>query len=382
MRRVGIYGGGQLGAYLCQAAAKLGLSTSVLAFTQDSMAKAFADRCRVAPKNDLQAVRALLDGVDVLTFELEDVPPEVLDEVQRRVDAGTISVSPSVEVMRLLQDKQSQKRWLQRHGLPTAEFVECDDAASLADIARALGLPFVQKANRGGYDGKGVQVIRERADEGQLWRGGAFAERYIDDKRELAVLVARGLSGEIKCYPVIEMTFDEEGNVLQQAHAPACISAAASRRAEALARQVLERLQGVGLFAIEMFLTADDQLLVNEISPRVHNTGHLTMEGHATSQYEQHLLAITGEPLGEVTQQAPAVMRNLLYSDEFRDMPAFDVGVTPWNGSTYVHWYGKQHGARLRKMGHVTALGADIRSAANEAEAALDALMRTPGEAL
>ena len=382
MQRVGIYGGGQLGAYLCQAAAKLGLSTSVLAFTQDSMAKTFADRCRVAAKNDLQAVRALLDGIDVLTFELEDIPSEVLDEVQRRVDAGAISASPSVEVMRLLQDKHSQKRWLQRHGLPTAEFVECDDTVSVADIARALGLPFVQKANRGGYDGKGVQVIRQRADEGQLWRGGAFAERYIDDKRELAVLVARGLSGEIKSYPVIEMTFDEQGNVLQQAHAPAQISAAANRRAEALAQQVLERLQGVGLFAIEMFLTADDQLLINEISPRVHNTGHLTMEGHATSQYEQHLLAITGEPLGEVTQQTPAVMRNLLYCDELRDMPAFDVGVTPWNGSTNVHWYGKQHGARLRKMGHVTALGADIRSAAKEAEAVLDALMRAPGEAV
>jgi 5-(carboxyamino)imidazole ribonucleotide synthase len=380
--RIGIYGGGQLGAYLCQAANSMGLSTSVLAVTKDSMAIGFADHCLVAPPSDLAAVRALLACTDILTFEREDVPQAVLEEIERWASAGDIDVAPSVQVMRLLQDKYLQKQWLQTEGIPTAQFVSCSEETSMASLVEALGLPFVQKAHRGGYDGKGVQLITDPSGEAKLWRANAFAERFIEDKREISMLVARSMTGEIRCYPVIEMLFDSAGHVLEQAHAPAGITDAIAQRSRLMAEQIVERLQGVGVFAIEMFLTADDGLLVNEISPRVHNTGHLTIEAHATSQYEQHLRAITGKPLGGVAQRAPAVMRNILYTDQLAVMRRLDCGRTAWNGSTNVHWYGKEGGKMLRKMGHVTATGQDVADAARRADAALAALAEVHGEAV
>lgn len=380
--RIGIYGGGQLGAYLCQAASSLGLSTSVLAVTKDSMAIGFADHCVVAPPSDLAAVRALLACTDILTFEREDVPVAVLEEVERWAGARDIKVAPSIQVMRLLQDKYAQKQWLQTEGFPTAQFVGCSEETTVASLTEALGLPFVQKTHRGGYDGKGVQLVRGPSDAEKLWHANAFAERFIDGKRELSVLVARSLTGEVRCYPVIEMLFDNAGHVLEQAHAPAGLTDAVAQRARLLAEQIVERLQGVGVFAIEMFLTDDGGLLVNEISPRVHNTGHLTIEAHTTSQYEQHLRAITGKPLGDVSQRAPAVMRNILYTDELGAMRRLDCGRTTWNSSTNVHWYGKEGGKILRKMGHITATGDDIADAARRADATLAALADVHGEAV
>lgn len=377
--RIGIYGGGQLGAYLCQAAHNLGLTTSVLAFTDDSMAVAYADRCIVGQRSDLSAVRALLADSEILTFELEDVPPAVLEEIEHWSAAGRVTVAPSLAVMRLLQDKYAQKQWLQRQGFPTAEFLDCSDDADLATLATALGLPFVQKTHRGGYDGKGVQLIRDPSDSDKLWRGNAYAERYIADRRELSVLVARSSTGETRCFPVIEMTFSATGHVLEQAHAPVSLEDAKIQQAQELATEIVENLQGVGVFAIEMFLTGDAELLVNEISPRVHNTGHLTIEAHATSQYEQHLRAISGQPLGDVAQRMPAVMRNILYTEELSALKDLACGPAPWGQSANVHWYGKQGGKALRKMGHITAIGADVASAELHAAATLAALREHRG---
>lgn len=380
---IGIYGGGQLGAYLCEAAGRLGLSTTVLAVTKDSMAIGTADRCIVADPTDLAAVRALPSCSDVLTFEREDVPPAVLAAIDRWSDAGHVTVAPSLPVMRLLQDKLAQKQWLETHGFPTAEFLACSPETNTASLVDALGLPFVQKTRRGGYDGKGVQLISDESEEDKVWRANAFAERYVTDKRELSVLAARSTTGEIRCYPVIEMVFDDVGHVLEQAFSPVGLQEVKAKRARFLAEQIVDRLQGVGVFAVEMFLTAQDELLINEISPRVHNTGHLTIEAHATSQYEQHLRAITGRPLGDVTQRAPAVMRNILYTDKTRAaMGKLDCGTTPWNGSTNVHWYGKSGGKMLRKMGHITATGADVVAAGQHAAATLAALAGPRGKPL
>jgi len=186
----------------------------------------------------------------------------------------------------------------------------------------------------------------------------------------MAVLVGRTWSGATCCYPVIEMIFDDKGHVLEQAHAPAGLAGPVARQAQDLATAVVDRLGGVGIFAIELFLTADGELLINEISPRVHNSGHLTIEGHTTSQYEQHLRAITGRPLGDVTQCAPAVMRNLLHSGEAVSLPELEVGPTPRGTSTILHWYGKKTGKPLRKMGHITAVAPTLTLAERQVAAA------------
>ena len=376
--RVGIFGGGQLGAYLCEAAARLGMTSTVLAFTEDSMAKSFADRCIVAPPTDLNAVHELLSATDVLTFEVEAVPDEVLDEISRCEAAGQIRVAPSVDVMRLLKDKFTQKQWLREQGFATAEFVDCGDEATIEELIEAVGIPFVQKAHQGGYDGKGVQVIHSPAQAAQLWRGAALAERFIGDKRELAVLVARSAAGEVCCYPVVEMLFEPVGNVLLQAHSPAAVSTQIADQARSLGQAIVERLEGVGIFAVEMFLTQDSQLLVNEISPRVHNTGHLTMEANQTSQYEQHLRAVAGLPLGDVAQHSAAVMSNILYSDAWGEMPKLVSGMNRWDKSTHVHWYGKSGGKQFRKMGHITSLDENLNAAAQRAEDTLLALTQMP----
>ncbi len=378
--RIGIFGGGQLGAYLCQAASRLGLSSSVLAFTEDSMAKGFADRCIVAPPADVHALHALLATTDVLTFEVEAVPDAILDEISRFEAAGQIRVAPSVDVMRLLKDKLSQKQWLQEQGFATAEFVDCGEEVSLQALIDQFGLPFVQKAHQGGYDGKGVQVIRSAEQADELWRAGALAEKFIGDKREIAVLVARSADGDVCRYPVVEMLFEPEGNVLLQAHSPAAIPADIAEQALNLGQAIVARLAGVGLFAVEMFLTADGQLLVNEISPRVHNTGHLSMEANVTCQYEQHVRAVAGLPLGEEQQFKAAVMSNMLYSDGWAEMPKLACGANRWDQYTHVHWYGKTGGKQFRKMGHITSVGEDLNTAARRAEDTLQALTQPPGK--
>jgi 5-(carboxyamino)imidazole ribonucleotide synthase len=360
----------------------LGFSSSVLAFTEDSMAKGFADRCVVASPTDVSAVAALLASSDILTFEVEAVPESTLQEIGRAAAAGQIRVAPSIAVMELLKDKLLQKQWLQREGFATAEFLHCADDVRIADLAETLGLPFVQKAHQGGYDGKGVQIIHSAEQADKLWRGAALAERFVADKRELSVLAARSESGEVRCYPAVEMLFEPAGHVLLQAQSPAALPQGVEAQARGLAHAIVERLQGVGLFAVEMFLTGDGELLVNEISPRVHNTGHLTIEAHGTSQYEQHLRAISGLPLGDVAQHSAAVMRNILHSDALRGMPTLPCGTTRLAKSTNVHWYGKQGAKQFRKMGHITSLGDDVGAAAKRAEEAEIALVQTPGKAV
>ncbi len=372
--RVGIFGGGQLAAYLCQAARNLRLETSVLAFESNSMAVHFADRSLVAPPTDLDALRALIAASDVLTFDLEDVPAIALQHIDRHASSGAIRVAPSIAVLQLLQNKLSQKQWLLRNGFPTAKFRLCSECTTIDELQAALGLPFVQKTHRGGYDGKGVQVIRGPGDAGSLWGADAYAEQFVQAQQELSVLVARSVTGEISTYPVVSMRCDEEGHLLRYAHAPADIGQPTAQAARTLAEQVVTRLQGTGVFAIEMFLTAQGRLLINEISPRVHNTGHLTIEGHVTSQYEQHLRAITGMPLGSTAQRSAVAMCNVLLRDVRGHLPDLACGVNAWNRTTNVHWYGKRDGSPLRKIGHITSTADDLRSAQQQVTATLAAL--------
>ncbi len=377
-KRIGIFGGGQLGAYLCQAAQRLDFESYAVCFSEASMACVYADHVLVAEPDDPAAITWLIENSDVVTFEIEDVPPAALDALDAH---RALYVAPVTNTMRLLQDKLAQKEWLAQHGFPTAPFLPCDADTTLAQLSDELGVPFVQKRRRGGYDGKGVQVIDED-DSDDLWLEQAYAERYIGDRREVAVLVARSASGELATYPVVEMVFNDEGNVLLEARSPSVLGDALDTEAQTLAENVVQKLDGVGLFAVEMFIDGSGTLLINEISPRVHNTGHLTMEGFATCQYEQHLRAVSGMALGQMARTQPAaVMLNLLYADNVRDLADMPAGSKILDDNVTLHWYGKGTGKRFRKMGHITCTADTLEDAVRGAHKGLDTLNGTPGKA-
>ncbi|MCR9262107.1 MAG: 5-(carboxyamino)imidazole ribonucleotide synthase [Pseudomonadaceae bacterium] len=372
--RLGIYGAGQLGAYLCQAARTLGMTTSVVAPTDDSPANEHADHVIVAPLDDLAASKTLIDSVDLITFELEDIASPVLDLLAEAVGQGNVQVFPEVEHLRLLQNKCSQKRWFVEHSLPTAQFLDCPADTDIAALAEQFGLPFVQKTHRGGYDGRGVQVIRDADGGDELWPTATIIEEFIEPRRELAVLVARSPAGEEAVYPVVEMDFNQQGHILSHVLSPASLPVDISTQAQDIALQFIRHLDGTGLFAVEMFLRNDKELLINEVAPRVHNSGHLTIEAHQTSQYEQHLRAIAGLPLGGTEQKQPSAMVNILYADAIESACASGRGVIAVGNNTNVHWYGKKGSSLLRKMGHITSTADSVEEAQSNVDAALGAL--------
>lgn len=366
---VGIYGGGQLGHYLCRAARRLGLETTVISPETECPAASVADHLLVGAFDDLELAARLVQQVDVVTFELEAIPQATLRFLARAEARGEVRVAPGTATLELLQDKAKQKAWMAAQGLPTAGFETHDGPVDGHGVAARLGLPFVQKLQRGGYDGRGVQVIRSEQELAGLWPEPSICETFLPDVAELAVLVARGRDGSLRSYAPVGLFFDPEHNILETVVAPARIGQEVAEEAGSIARRAIERLEGVGLFAVEMFLRPDGELLINEISPRVHNAGHHTMEACVTSQYEQHLRAITGLPLEDTAQREPAVMRNLLWSpqlERFRGMPGF---VESGGGSEVaLHWYGKREPKPWRKMGHITCLGAEADTALRRAE--------------
>lgn len=380
--RVGIVGGGQLGWMLCMAARGLGLETVVLSADADCPAAAAADRVIAGGLDDVDAARRLAADVDVVTFEIESVAPEVLRRLQAEVETGEVAVWPAPGVLLLLQNKMHQKQWLVRHGFPTAEFETLPGGpVDVGAAAARLGLPLVQKAAVGGYDGRGVQILRDAASLSGLWPVAGVLEAFVPHEVELAVVTARAAAGHVVSYPPVAMRFRGEANILDTVISPAPVAESVARRAEQLAHRIVEQLDGVGVFAVEMFATESGEVLVNEISPRVHNAGHLTAEACATSQFEQHLRAVTGMPLGSAAQARPAVMKNVLYCEGLAHWCARPPGRELGDGgSVAVYWYGKRRGTPLRKMGHVTALADDVATAERLAADALEGMARTNAE--
>lgn len=372
--RIGILGGGQLAMYLCEAGRRLGMATTVIAHGEDSPAARTADRFLEGELDDFALIDGLAGDVDVITFEVEDIPPQTLKRLASLQEDGYVAVHPHPSTMLMLQDKLLQKRWLLANGLPTNLGRPLEVGPQHPDpdpdgIRRWFGYPFVQKARRGGYDGRGVQVIR--GPDTPLWPVPSVIEPFLADVRELAVLTVRRADGQVDCYPPVELEFDRLGNVLRRVLAPAALSSRLKDLAEAIARRAVGRLHGAGVFAVELFLTPGGEMLVNEISPRVHNSGHHTLESCRTSQFEQHMRVISGRPSGSTSQRQPAVMLNLLSDGRTVSPPALPSAA---GRNVHVHWYGKQTPRPLRKMGHLTAIDSsrDAASArANRAEAAL-----------
>ena len=353
-RQVGILGGGQLAMYLCEAAPRLNVETTVVAHNADAPAAYTATSLVRGELGDLELIGELVDKVDVITFDLEEIPPATLKFLADQAAAGKVDVQPAPETILLLQDKLLQKEWMVRNGLPTLPFRSLDTDSDSAAASEWFGFPCVQKARRGGYDGKGVQILRSA--QKPFWPVPSIIEPCLQSMRELSVLGAKSANGEIECYEVAELLFSEADNILETVVTPANITGRLRDTALAIGHRALSRLEGAGVFAIEMFLTENGTLLINEISPRVHNSGHHTLESTETSQFEQHLRAILGLPLGSTLQPQSSVMLNLLYQDEFDGKFPNDAVTDSSKEATFVHWYGKRNSKAGRKVGHITTV--------------------------
>lgn len=367
--RIGLIGGGQLGRMLVRAAKQLGCTTTVLDPVPDSPAGQIATRQIVAGYHDAEQIRELARASDVLTFELENIDAETLAELERQGHA----VYPSAAALKTIQDKLTQKQCLQDNGIPTSRFaaVESPTESQFA----GFGYPLVQKARRGGYDGRGVSIMHSPADFAQHLPVPSLIEEFVDADKEIAVLVARSTRGEVVTYPAVEMCFRAGENVLDLLLAPADIPAQAQKRAEEIAVRTVQALEGVGIFGVEMFVRRDGEVLVNEIAPRTHNSGHHTIEANITDQFEQHLRAILGLPLGSTEALSPAAMVNLLGAPNEQGRPVLrgleEVLAIP---GVCLHLYGKAVTAPFRKMGHITILDHDIASARAKASQVRDTI--------
>ena len=382
--RLAIVGGGQLGLLLIQAARNLGVSAVIVTPDADAPALASADRSIISALDAPNLAERIAELADVVTFEFEAVPPALLNELARMEQSGQLEVRPGVDVFLLLQNKATQKAWLSQQGLPTLPFAAVSSPPEMAEqLIEQFGLPLVQKSQVGGYDGYGVQIIRNREELDALWDRPSIFEALLEDPLEIAVVVARSVSGDIIAYPPVRMTFDHERNILDAVILPSGCSAEVEQRARQLACTIVEKLDTTGIFAVEMFLSKDDEMVVNEISPRVHNSGHLTLESASVSQFEQHVRAVCNLPLAQPVAKTPAaVMSNLLYSEDLQFMLGQASGRTVCNENLCFYWYGKTEARLGRKMGHMTSIASDPEQAREHMNHVKECMRRSvPGAA-
>ncbi|UHH12382.1 5-(carboxyamino)imidazole ribonucleotide synthase [Halobacterium litoreum] len=371
---VGVVGGGQLGRMLAEAASPLGVDVVALDPTPDCPAVPPATAQVTAAFDDAEGVRELAERADVLTYEIELADPDLLESVAADAD---VEVHPTPDTLRTIQDKLVQNRALEDAGVPVPDFTAVDDADDLEAAFDDLGSPLMVKARTGGYDGRGNAPVESVAEAREAFDGldGLVAEELVDFERELSVIAVRG-DGETATFPVAENVHEDE--ILRESVVPARTSEDVREHATAVARDVLGALDGRGVFGIELFERETDdgtEILVNEIAPRPHNSGHYTIEGCHTSQFEQFARAVCGLPLGATGLRGPAVMANILGDPDAEKRPA-DLAGAPdalAKPGVSLHWYGKREVRPLRKMGHVTAVGADRETLLDRARAARDA---------
>jgi 5-(carboxyamino)imidazole ribonucleotide synthase len=360
--KLGILGGGQLGKMLLFDTRKFDIQTYVLDPSDEAPCKIACDKFFKGDLMDFDAVYNFGKQVDVLTFEIELVN---LDALTKLEEEG-LNVYPSPKTLKLIQNKGTQKDFYSEHAIPTASYKRFKDLKNLVVkiLDSKLKMPFVWKCTEFGYDGNGVKVIREIADLDHLPNVECIAEEMIPFKNELAVIVCRNPSGEIKTYPVVEMEFHPEANQVEYVICPARIDDKVAEKARAIALQVSENFNHVGLLAVEMFQTEDDEIIVNEVAPRPHNSGHYSIEASYTSQFENHLRAILDLPLGNTESKVAGIMVNLVGAEGFSGNVIYEniEKILRWDGVT-PHIYGKKQTHPFRKMGHVTIVNNDIKEA-------------------
>lgn len=349
--KIGIIKGGQLGRMFLQAAVKYPVSVHVMDNEEDPPCRGFCAAFVRGNSLDADEVFRFGKNLDAVTVEFEHVNADGL----KRLEESGVAVFPRPEIIRMIQDKGLQKERYRALGIPTADFVLVN---SRQDLEKHLNfLPAVQKLRVSGYDGKGVQKIRTRADLGGAFDAPSVLEREVPFVKEIAVIGARGQSGDIRIYPTVEIIMDPELHLLDCLLAPADVSEDVHRQAAGITSRLLTELDYVGVLAVEMFVTREGQVLVNEIAPRPHNSGHHTIEACRTSQYEQQLRALIGLPLGSAEQVSAAAIVNLL-GEAGHTGPAVYEGLSKALDvdGVYVHLYGKKETRPFRKMGHLTVL--------------------------
>lgn len=366
--KLGIVGGGQLGRMLAIEAKKLGFYVSVLDPTPKSPAGQVADEQIVADFKSETAIRKLAKQSDYLTFEIELANADILDEL---ADEGVL-VNPSARTLTVIKDKLAQKNFLKKHHLPTAEFIEVDTEADIHSAIREFGLPLLLKARFDGYDGRGNFVIRSKKDIAfgleKLAGRKLYVEKFVQFKKELAVMVARNTKSQIETFPVVETI--HENNICHTVFAPARVNSYLAKKAEDMGKDVISVLKGAGVFGVEMFLTSSNKLLINEIAPRVHNSGHYSLEATMTNQFEQHIRAITGLPLGKTDLLVKAAVMINILGNRTGEAEVQGLQHALAIPGVSVHIYGKIETKIERKMGHLTAIGTSLDMAWKKARQA------------
>ena len=360
---LGVLGGGQLGRMLIQSAINYNQDIHILDPDPNAPCKDIAQQFTVGSLKDYATVYAFGQHCDVITVEIEAVNTEAL---QKLADEGK-KVYPQPHLLALIQDKRKQKQFYLEHGIPTAKFILTENKAEV--IANAAFLPAVNKLGKEGYDGRGVQVLRRAADLDQAFDAPGLLEKLIDFDKEIAVTVARNERGEVVAYPAVECAFHPTANLVEFLFAPAGITPEIEQKAQAIAKDLILKLDLVGILAVELFVTRTGEVLVNEIAPRPHNSGHHTIEANFTSQFEQHLRAVMNWPLGNTALRCPAAMINLLGEPGYEGavlVEGMDEAMA--EKGVYIHLYGKKYTKPFRKMGHVTLLGEDIEEVKDKAQ--------------
>jgi 5-(carboxyamino)imidazole ribonucleotide synthase len=348
---IGILGGGQLGRMLALAAARLGLRCQVFSPEPDSPAFDVVQNATCAEYADVEALELFANDVDVITYEFENVPAAAA-----MILAARRPVLPGQKILETTQDRLAEKDFVTRLGIGTADYADVSSTGSLRAALSRIGLPAVLKTRRFGYDGKGQAMLRDGDDIDRVWdelgTRSAILEAFIPFEREISVIAARSADGQVECFDVTEN--EHSDHILKISRAPAAIPEETAAQARTIAEKIANALDYVGVLAVEMFVLSGPEgrrVLVNEIAPRVHNSGHWTLDGASISQFEQHIRAIAGWPLGKPVRFGPVVMTNLI-GDEINDYPRW----LTVPGAT-VHIYGKGSPRPGRKMGHVTLVG-------------------------
>ncbi|HLP12064.1 MAG TPA: 5-(carboxyamino)imidazole ribonucleotide synthase [Flavobacteriales bacterium] len=361
--KLGILGGGQLGRMLLQETVNLNITAACLDPDANAPCKNLVSEFVQGNLNDYQTVVDFGSDKSILTIEIENVNVDALMYLEAR---GT-KVFPQPRVLKMIKDKGLQKQFYNTHNIPTAPFELVNNKAEAEK--HLPGFPYMQKLRVGGYDGKGVHALRTAADLDKAFDAPCVLEKFVDFEREIAVIVARNERGETASFPVVDMDFNKQANLVEYLFSPSEIDEKLQESARNIAVSIIEKLEMVGVLAVEMFLTKTGELLVNEIAPRPHNSGHHTIEANKTSQYGQHLRAILNLPLGSTDMIYPSVMVNVLGEPGYEGQAIYEKleEVVKLPG-TYVHLYGKKITKPFRKMGHVTIVSQNLDQAKRQAK--------------
>ena len=355
--KLGIVGGGQLGRMLIQSAIDLNVDVKVLDPAPNAPCAGIAHEFVCGSLTDEETVVDFGSDCDLVTIEIENVSTSALRKLR---DRGVL-VYPQPEVIELVKNKVVQKNFYKTSNIPTSPFFEVKDRQGVMEHSDFI--PMVNKLATEGYDGRGVQVIRRPEELSKAFDRPGLVEKFIDFQTEISVIVARSANGEVRSFPPVELAFHPEANLVEFLFSPAQLPESIASEAVKVAERVIRSLDMVGLLAVEMFVTRSGEVLVNEIAPRPHNSGHQTIEANVTSQYEQHLRAILGMPLGDTGILIPSAMVNLL-GEEGHQGPVVCVGIEEVLATegTHIHLYGKKETKPFRKMGHVTITDPDMES--------------------